>query len=74
MIGDYSESIENRKAAVKSAREARKRELKKMKEGWRYVKVTDTLRVFVPCDKLGNPTEEGLKRIERQKKMLLTLK
>lgn len=33
--------------------------------GWRYVNATPTLKVFVPCDKNGNPTEEGKAKIAK---------
>ena len=40
---------------------------KKIKEGWRWIKVNERLKILVPCDKHGNPTKEGLEKIQVHK-------
>lgn len=52
---------------------ARKLETERLKEGWKYHSISNTMKILVPCDKKGNPTKEGLKRIEERKKILLML-
>jgi hypothetical protein len=34
-------------------------EKKRKKDGWKYVNATPTIRVLVPCDEDGEPTEKG---------------
>ena len=51
----------------KSLEAAKKYEKKKIKEGWRWVKVNERLKILVPCDKHGNPTKEGLEIIAQYK-------
>ena len=54
----------NDKSAEKRVLERAKRlEKKRLDDGWRYIKVSKSTEVFVPCDKDGNPTEDGLRRI-----------
>ena len=67
---NYQEKVEECLEALKCAKQGRKIEEKRMKKGWRYVKITPTYQVFVPCDKKGNPTDDGLRRINRQKQLL----
>ena len=43
---------------------AKKLEAKQEKSGYRWVKVNERNKVFVPCDKKGKPTKEGLRKIE----------
>lgn len=52
---------------------AKRMENKRKKEGWRYVTLNRFHKVFVPCDKEGNPTKEGKERIERAKQILRIL-
>lgn len=52
---------------------ARNLESERLEKGWRYVKISNNMTILVPCDKKGNPTKEGLKRIEERKKSLLML-
>ena len=54
----------------KNLEAAKKYEKKKIKEGWRWIKVNERLKILVPCDKHGNPTKEGLEKIERFKSRL----
>ena len=41
-----------------------------IKNGWRWKKINGRISVLVPCDKNGNPTEQGLKIIKKQKSLL----
>jgi hypothetical protein len=52
---------------------ARKLESERLEKGWRYFRISNNMTILVPCDKKGNPTKEGLKRIEERKKSLLML-
>lgn len=52
---------------------ARNLESERLEKGWRYVKISNNMTILVPCDTKGNPTKEGLKRIEERKKSLLML-
>ena len=55
---------------VRGLEKAKKRELLMIKNGWRWKKINGRISVFVPCDKNGNPTEQGLKIIKKQKSLL----
>lgn len=46
------------------------KEQRLFEKGWRWVKVNNTLQVFVPCDKDGKPTKEGERKIKRRKEIL----
>ena len=49
---------------MKVLEKAKMLEKKRLKEGWRYIMVAPHLELFVPCDKDGNPTKEGRRRIK----------
>lgn len=57
-------------AALRASKKGAKQEKEKINRGWRYVKVGNVTKILVPCDKNGNPTIDGLKRISQLKKML----
>ena len=59
--------IEDRSNDHKALKKAKKIEQQLEKMGWRWYRLSERLEVFIPCDKDGNPTELGLKKIERQK-------
>ena len=42
---------------------AKKVERKKQKEGYRWIKINERLKTFVPCDENGKPTLEGERKI-----------
>ena len=42
---------------------AKKMERKLKKEGYRWIKINERLKTFVPCDKDGKPTLEGKRKI-----------
>ena len=43
---------------------AKRMESKAKKKGWRWVKINERNQIFIPCDKGGNPTKDGLERIK----------
>lgn len=43
--------------------QAKKFECKREKEGYRWIKINNRIRIHVPCDANGNPTKEGERRI-----------
>lgn len=57
-------------AAKAAAKKGEKMERERIKKGWRWVKVGTRSKILVPCDKKGNPTQDGLRRIERMKQNL----
>lgn len=61
---EYKESIEKERGAY-ALEKAKKIENRRYKKGWRFVKVDNKFSVFVPCDKHGNPTEEGQRIINQ---------
>lgn len=68
MAQGITQWIEQNKTNDKSAEmrvleRAKRLEKKRLDDGWRYIKVSKSTEVFVPCDKDGNPTEDGLRRI-----------
>jgi hypothetical protein len=42
---------------------AKKIEKNLKKNGYRWIKINERLQTFVPCDKDGNPTLEGQRKI-----------
>lgn len=57
-------------AAKVAAKKCAKMEHERIKQGWRWVKVCAHSKILVPCDEKGNPTQDGLQRIERMKQSL----
>ena len=54
--------------AVKVAEKAEKIEKRRMKEGWRWLRLSPRTKVFVPCDSDGNPTADGERIIMEARK------
>lgn len=50
--------------ANKALAKAKNIEQKKIRQGWRWVKISKLSKILVPCDKNGKPTAQGQKRIE----------
>lgn len=50
--------------ANKALARAKNIEQKKIRQGWRWVKISKLSKILVPCDKNGKPTAQGQKRIE----------
>lgn len=46
---------------------AKRIENKNLKKGYRWIKINERNKIFVPCDKKGNPTKEGLHKINMLK-------
>lgn len=67
-IADEEIKEKKEKAVVVKARNL---ETERLKEGWKYHSISKNMKILVPCDKKGNPTKEGLKRIEERKKSLM---
>lgn len=49
---------------------AKRIEQKNEKKGYRWIKINERNKIFVPCDKNGDPTEEGQRRIQLLKNAL----
>ena len=62
------ESNKPNDTSAKVAEKMNKLEKKRMGDGWRWIKLSPRTRVFVPCDKKGNPTKEGRRLIDIAKK------
>ena len=67
---EHSTLPPNKELECRIAQENNEQTNKLVKEGWRFVEITKGLKIFVPCDKDGNPTQLGLKKIEQRKKIL----
>ena len=67
-IDGYEERRRERNRSMELAQRHQRREEQLMCHGWRYVRVTKTLCVLVPCNKKGVPTPEGEEIIKRNKK------
>ena len=48
---------------IKALERAKKIEDSLEKHGYKWVKINERLKIFVPCDKNGNPTLDGQRRI-----------
>ena len=70
VIECVKEEKEHERIKKSIIKKSRKDEEKKKQEGWRFVNITPTFRIFVPCDKNGFPTIQGRQMIEKRKKML----
>ena len=46
---------------------AKRIEQKQTKKGYKWIKINERNSIFVPCDKKGNPTKEGLHKINMLK-------
>lgn len=46
---------------------AKKRERRDGKNGYRWIKINERNKLFIPCDKDGNPTERGQRMISNFK-------
>lgn len=56
-------------ATQKLVEKLNKKEEIRIKNGWRWFKISERTRVLVPFDRRGKPTEEGLRMIENAKKI-----
>lgn len=71
-MGNTLEEIQfdGHKAALRALQRAKKIEADKIKKGYAYVEATKTLKVLVPCDRKGKPTEEGRKILESYRRTI----
>lgn len=53
---------------------ARKQEKEKSKQGYRWILACKNLKVFVPCDENGEPTDKGKQMIEAHLKAFGVIK
>ena len=53
---------------------ARKQEKEKSKQGYRWILACKNLKVFVPCDENGEPTDKGKRMIEAHLKAFGVIK
>lgn len=63
MIREQEQIYLDRTRAEKALLKAKAIEKKKLKDGWRYVQVTEATQLLVPCDKNGKPTKAGQEKI-----------
>jgi hypothetical protein len=55
---------------IKALEKAKRIEARLERHGYKWIRVNPRVTILVPCDKKGNPTEEGLRKIELLKKAL----
>ena len=48
---------------IKALEKAKTKEKKNDKSGYRWIRVSPTTKIHVPCDENGEPTVEGVRRI-----------
>lgn len=58
------QDIVDKQNATDALQKAKEIESKRLKEGWRNIKIKPNLVVLVPCDKKGKPTKKGQRYIE----------
>lgn len=63
-VHDKSVVLEKDKIALEKAKRI---EQKQTKKGYRWIKINERNSIFVPCDKKGNPTKDGLHKINMLK-------
>lgn len=54
---------------IKALKKAKAQERERIKNGWRYYKINERIKVLVPFGKDGLPTEKGLAIIKAQKEL-----
>lgn len=63
-VHDKSVVLEKDRIALEKAKRI---EQKQKKKGYRWIKINERNSIFVPCDKKGNPTKDGLHKINMLK-------
>ena len=56
------------KKDVEALGKVKAKEKKNVKKGYRWIRISPITKIHVPCDENGNPTKEGLRRINILKK------
>ena len=69
----YNKNVVN-DSDLRMLEKARKQEKEKSKQGYRWIWACKNLKVFVPCDKNGEPTEKGKEMIEAHLKAFGVIK
>ena len=69
----YNKNVVNN-SDLRMLEKARKQEREKSKQGYRWILACKNLKVFVPCDKNGEPTEKGKEMIEAHLKAFGVIK
>lgn len=69
----YSNKIVS-ESDLRMLEKARKQEKEKSKQGYRWISACKNLKVFVPCDEKGEPTDKGEKMIEAHLKAFGVIK
>ena len=54
---------------IKALKKAKAQEQERIKNGWRYYKINERIKVLVPFGKDGLPTSKGLAIIKAQKEL-----
>lgn len=69
----YNKNVVN-DSDLRMLEKARKQEREKSKQGYRWILACKNLKVFVPCDKDGEPTDKGKQMIEAHLKAFGVIK
>lgn len=59
----HDQKIGGTELSKRTLLKAKQIEDKRIKEGWRWIELNPRTRIFVPCDKKGQPTKDGQRRI-----------
>lgn len=67
-MNKFIEELKELPSQAKVALEkARKLETRRLKKGYRYIRVSPHTTLLIECDKDGNPTEKGLEHLNMYK-------
>ena len=69
----YNKNVVN-DSDLRMLEKARKQEKEKSKQGYRWILACKNLKVFVPCDENGEPTDKGKQMIEAHLKAFGVIK
>ena len=69
----YNKNVVN-DSDLRMLEKARKQEREKSKQGYRWIGACKNLKVFVPCDEKGEPTDKGKQMIEAHLKAFGVIK
>ena len=70
-IGCIIEELENEGKCERALAKCKKREEKLLKHGYKWIVINSRTKVFVECDKSGEPTERGQRTIDAFKMALV---
>lgn len=63
-VEDHIKELKKKEWVKKESERAQAELEKKFRQGWRFVLAAPNIRILVPCDKDGKPTEDGQRRID----------